>query len=138
MSTDDTIKYYVYPELIPRTEKLRELVALAHETAVQLDLRVKAVLIRSGLHHTMSVAGGYVRDPRGVHVTISFKTEEQLLRGTHVTYHCYVRSMSDHTWMCAYHGGEKPDTVLKNRGEVVWPPADELRLIPDFGHGYLP
>ncbi|KAF7712437.1 Uncharacterized protein PECH_003231 [Penicillium ucsense] len=113
-STDNTIKYYVYPEMMPRTEKLRELVALAHETVVQLDLRVKAVLIRSGLHSTMSFAGGYVRDLMGVHATISFKTEEQLLRGTHDTYHCY------------------------NRGEVVWPPADELELISDFGYGYLP
>lgn len=113
--------------------------ALAYQTARDRKPYPKAVLIRSEIHDTASINGVHQKDPLGPHVTLCYKDEDQLLRGTHVSSHGYVHGKDDLGFVRATHAGEKPDTAQRQQGKkTVWPSESELEVVPEIGYGHLP
>lgn len=82
------------------------------------------------MHDTTKLNGKYQKDPLGAHVTLCYKTEAHLRRGTHVASHGYVKSMADWTYKNATHDPEKLDDTKKRNGEEIWPVPDLLRELP--------
>ena len=52
------------------------------------------------------INGTHEKDPLGPHVTVCYKDENQLLHGTHVASHGYVRGKDDIGFVRATHAGE--------------------------------
>ncbi|KAL4981355.1 hypothetical protein BDW68DRAFT_196640 [Aspergillus falconensis] len=140
MSTVNMVKYYFYKGMVPKDQdRLRQLVALAYQTARDRKLYPKAVLIRSEIHDTTSINGVHQKDPLGPHVTLCYKDEDQLLRGTHVASHGYVHGKDNLGFVRATHAGEKADTAKRQQGKkTVWPSENELEAVPEIGYGHLP
>ncbi|KAJ5475335.1 hypothetical protein N7539_008401 [Penicillium diatomitis] len=140
MSTVNMVKYYFYKGMIPKDrDRLRQLVALAYQTARDRKLYPKAVLIRSEVHDTTSINGMHQKDPLGPHVTLCYKDKNQLLQGTHVASHGYVRGKDDIGFVRATHTGEKSDSARRQQGKkTVWPSENELEAAPEIGYSHLP
>ncbi|OHW96497.1 hypothetical protein CSPAE12_04846 [Colletotrichum incanum] len=139
MSTVNIVKYYFHKDHVPKTaERIQQLVALAYQTARDKQLYPRAVFIRSELHDTTSINGIRQRDPKGLHVTLCYKDDEQLRNGTHVACHGYVKDAESMAFKEATHAGEKPDLTRKrNKNRTpVWPSADELYAAPEIGYGH--
>ncbi|PYI21632.1 hypothetical protein BO99DRAFT_60249 [Aspergillus violaceofuscus CBS 115571] len=139
MSTVNIVKYYFYKGMVPKEQdRVRQLVALAYQTARDRKLYPKAVLIRSEVHDTTSINGIRQKDPLGPHVTLCYKDENQLAHGTHNASHGYVRGKDNLEFLRATHAGEKADTTTKQNGmKIVWPPESELEAIPEIGYGHI-
>ncbi|KAK3937193.1 hypothetical protein QBC46DRAFT_17124 [Diplogelasinospora grovesii] len=139
MSTINIVKYYFHKDHIPRPERMRQLVALAYQTARDKKLYPKAVFIRSDLHATTSINGVRQQDPKGLHVTLCYKGDEQLQKGTHIACHGYVNDEESMSFREATHAGEKPDsTKKKNKNRTaVWPSDDKLYAAEDIGYSHL-
>jgi hypothetical protein len=72
-------------------------------------------------------------------VTLCYKDENQLLHGTYVASHGYVRGKDDIEFVCATHAGEKTDSAKRQQGKkTVWPSENELEAVPEIGYGHLP
>ncbi|POR37539.1 hypothetical protein TPAR_02266 [Tolypocladium paradoxum] len=139
MSTINIVKYYFHKDHIPRTaERMHQLVALAYQTARDRQLYPRAVFIRSDLHATTSINGVRQQDPKGLHVTLCYKDNEQLQKGTHIACHGYVNDEESMSFREATHAGEKPDsTKKKNKNRTaVWPSEDKLYAAPEIGYGH--
>lgn len=93
---------------------------------------------RSREHPTTSRGGRHQPDPLGWHVTLCYKDEAQMSRGTHAASHGYVKGKGDLTFVKATHEGEKLDSVLKSNGKPVWPSENELDVAPEIGYGHFP
>lgn len=79
------------------------------------------------------------KDPSGPHVTLFYTDENQLLQGTHVANHGYVRGKDDIGFVPAAHAGEKKDSAKRQQGKkTVWPSENELEAVPEIGYGHLP
>ncbi|KAI0469697.1 hypothetical protein GGR56DRAFT_247715 [Xylariaceae sp. FL0804] len=129
MSTINVVKYYFHKDHVPRSAaRIRQLVALAYQTARDRQLYPRAVFIRSDLHVTTMINGVYQRDPKGHHITLCYKDDEHMKNDTHVACHGYVADTGTMSFKEATHAGEKPDSTLKgNRAQTrVWPPEDDL------------
>jgi hypothetical protein len=98
-----------------------------------------AHLSRSDLHATTSINGIHQPDPEGLHVTLCYKDDEQLSKGTHIACHGYVTDEETMAFREATHAGEKPDsTKKKSKGRTaVWPSEDQLYAAPEIGYGHL-
>ncbi|EHA19810.1 hypothetical protein ASPNIDRAFT_39238 [Aspergillus niger ATCC 1015] len=140
MSTVNMVKYYFYRGMLPADQdRLRQLLALAYQTARDRKLYPKAVLIRSEVHDTTSINGVRQKDPLGPHVTLCYKDETQILRGTHIASHGYVHGKDDLEFVRATHAGEKPDSAKRQQGrKTVWPSDEELVTAPEIGYGHFP
>ncbi|KAJ5188448.1 hypothetical protein N7472_007462 [Penicillium cf. griseofulvum] len=134
------VKYYFYKGMLPKTEeRKRQLIALAYQTARDRKLYPKAVLIRSEVHDTTSINGIRQKDPLGLHVTVCYKDGDQLLRGTHVASHGYVKDEVSVEFVEATHHPEKPDSTKRQRGtKTIWPSEDQLVAVAEIGHGHPP
>ncbi|KAK2754781.1 hypothetical protein FQN54_006674 [Arachnomyces sp. PD_36] len=129
------VKFFVVGN-IP-TRRLPQLMALAYQTANDLHLHPKAVLIRSDIHNTTSIQGKYQKDPKGLHLTICFKDAEQLANNTHIASHGYVGDQSDNFIHEATHTPEKSDGIKKKKsGLDVWP--SNLKCITEVAYGQVP
>ncbi|KAE8166058.1 hypothetical protein BDV40DRAFT_296870 [Aspergillus tamarii] len=139
MSTVNFVKYYFHKNLYPDTEeRLRRMIALAYRTARDWKLYPRAVFIRSEVHDTTTINGKHQKDPMGDHVTLCYKDEEQLRKGTHVASHGYVKDWETLEFDHATHHDEKPDSTRKKRGGAVWPSDNSLAIAPEIGYGHFP
>ncbi|KAJ6180921.1 hypothetical protein N7519_011382 [Penicillium mononematosum] len=110
MSTVNMVRYYFYKGMLPKTEE-----------------------------RTTSINGIRQKDPLGQHVTLCYKDENQLLQGTHVASHGYVKDEVSVEFVQATHHPEKPDSAKRQRGtKTVWPSEDQLVAAPEIGYGHLP
>lgn len=92
----------------------------------------------SGIHPTTWINGEYRKDPKGNHLTVCFKDEDMLARGTHVASHGYLTNKTDNHIREATHMDEKPDsTVLRRSGNAVWP-AGSIFYELEVAYGHLP
>lgn len=78
------------------------------------------------------------KDSLGPHVTLCYKDEDQLTKGTRVACHGYVEGPNRLIFVRSTHAGEKVDTWVKSSGDVVWPPEEELDEAPEIGYGHFP
>ncbi|EGP82811.1 uncharacterized protein MYCGRDRAFT_51365 [Zymoseptoria tritici IPO323] len=125
MSTVNIVKFYFHARHIPGSEaRMRQLIALAYQTARDKQLYPKAVFIRY--------------DPMGDHVTFSYKTQDNLGQDTHVACHGYVHDPETLQFKKATHAAEKPDSTKKGNKKPVWPDDEDLWEAPDVGYGHLP
>lgn len=86
-----------------------------------------------------SINGIRQKDLLGSHVTLCYKDEDQLRRGTHVASHGYVKDEVSMEFVKATHHPEKSDLAKRQRGmKVVWPSEDQLVAAPEIGYGHLP
>ncbi|KAJ5273578.1 hypothetical protein N7478_008703 [Penicillium angulare] len=139
MSTVNMIKYYFYEGLIPRSkERIRQLITLAYQTARDRKIYPKAILIRSEVHPTTSINGIRIKDPSGLYVTFCYKYEDQLLRGTHVASHGYVKDKATLKFVQATHHPEKSDLAKRQKGKTFWPAEEELIAAPEIAYSHLP
>ncbi|CCF33121.1 hypothetical protein CH063_05373 [Colletotrichum higginsianum] len=137
MSSINIVKYYFHAQQIPRSEaRMRQLVALAYQTARDKQLYPKAVFVRE-VHSTTTINGRRQKDPRGDHVTFSYKTQDHLGRETHVACHGYVKDPLSLEFKEATHAAEKPDSILKRNNKPVWPNDEDLWEAPDVGYGHM-
>jgi hypothetical protein len=90
------------------------------------------------LHDTTSINGVYQKDPKGPHITLCYKDDEQLQKGTHVACHGYVKDEETMELAEATDRGEKLDSTKKrNKNRTpVWPSSEELWAAPDIGYGH--
>ncbi|KAE8349408.1 hypothetical protein BDV28DRAFT_141294 [Aspergillus coremiiformis] len=138
MSTVNLVKYYFHKTMYPQSEeRLRKMIALAYQTARDRKIYPKAVFIRSEVHDTTSINGKRQKDPLGDHVTLCYKDEDQLRRGTHVASHGYVKDGSTLEFVQATHHAEKPDSTKKRNREDVWPSEESLAIAPEIGYGHF-
>jgi hypothetical protein len=79
-----------------------------------------------------------VQDPLGWHVTLCYKDEAQVSKGTHTASHGYIQGKGNLTFVQATHEGEKMDSFLKTNGKPVWPAEEQLEVAPDVGYGHFP
>lgn len=92
-------------------------------------------MCRSEVHGTTNINGKRQKDPLGDHVTLCYKDEDQLRRGTHVASHGYVKDGSTLEFVQATHHAEKPDSTKKRNREDVWPSEESLAIAPEIGYG---
>ncbi|KAK8061437.1 hypothetical protein PG994_007803 [Apiospora phragmitis] len=140
MSTINIVKYYFHSQQIPKTpERMHQLVALAYQTARDKQIYPRAVFIRSDLHDTTSINGVRQKDPKGLHITLCYKDDEHLQKGTHIACHGYVTDGESMSFKEATQAGEKPDVTKKNNKNrtPVWPSEDKLYAAPEIGYGHL-
>ncbi|KAK0631595.1 hypothetical protein B0T14DRAFT_5183 [Immersiella caudata] len=137
MSTINIVKYYFHKANVPREERIRLLIALAYRTARDRQLYPKAVFVRSDVHDTTTIDGKRQKDPRGPHVTFSYKTQDQLGSETHVACHGYVTDNETLQFREATHAEEKADATMKASGKAVWPGEDSLWEAPEIGYGHI-
>ncbi|KAK0368385.1 hypothetical protein CLIM01_14261 [Colletotrichum limetticola] len=139
MSTINIVKYYFHKANVPGTEaRMRQLIALAYQTARDKELYPQAVFVRSEVHLTTTINGRRQKDPRGAHVTFSYKSQDHLGRETHVACHGYVKDPETLEFKEATHADEKPDSIKKQSGKAVWPGAAHLWEAPEVGYGHMP
>lgn len=93
--------------------------------------------LRSAVHNTTFINGKYQRDPKGYHLTISYKNADQVEKRTHVSSHGYVTDESSLGFREATHSKEKPDSQPKRNGQPVWPPKDVLVEVMEVAYSYL-
>jgi hypothetical protein len=94
---------------------------------------------RSEVHDTTSINDIHQKDPLGPHVTLCYKDEDQLLRGTHAASHGYVSGKDNLDFVRATHDGEKADLAKRQQGKkTVWPSEEELKAAPEIGYSHLP
>ncbi|KAI0556269.1 hypothetical protein F4679DRAFT_578393 [Xylaria curta] len=138
MSTINIVKYYFHIRNIPATDvRKRQLVALAYQ-------RTKSSILRqyssgtSEVHNTTTINGRRQKDPRGDHVTFSYKSQDHQGRKTHVACHGYVKDTQTLEFKEATHADEKPDATKKQSGKAAWPEKIDLWEAPDIGYGHMP
>lgn len=98
---------------------------------------------RSAIHNTTSAGGKHNTDPKGWHVTIAFKTRDQVAREVHVASHGYTISKDNYTLLEGTHMPEKSDSFPrggKDSGKVIWPSEDLLEEYEDspIAYSHLP
>ncbi|PYI11410.1 hypothetical protein BO78DRAFT_457814 [Aspergillus sclerotiicarbonarius CBS 121057] len=140
MSTVNMVKYYFYKGKMPSSLKeLEDMVALAYQTARDMKLYPRAILIRSRHHKTTSINGKTKKDPKGWHLTFCYKDAEQLKSNTHTACHGYTKDK--HSWelLKSTHTGDKPDSAKRRyaRKASVWPGPEELDEAPEIRYGHL-
>ncbi|KAK2805334.1 hypothetical protein FQN50_006235 [Emmonsiellopsis sp. PD_5] len=137
MSTLNAVKFCFLNQ--PNAQTIRQYIAIAYQTATDQKLYPKAVLVRSGIHPTTTIDGKYQKDPKGDHLTLCFKDEEMLAKGTHVASHGYVDSKADWNIREARHSPEKPDsTAMKRNGRPVWPSGEAFAYEIEVAFGHVP
>ncbi|KAF4456879.1 hypothetical protein F53441_1090 [Fusarium austroafricanum] len=137
MSTVNVVKYYFHKANRPAKEARRlALIALAYQTARHQELYPKEVFIRSDVHYHSTIDGKRQKDPRGPHVTLSFKTEKLQGRGTHISCHSYVKDPKTLDFSDAIQTKERRDSMKKRSGTVVWPSKANLWEAPDVWYGH--
>ncbi|KAG6181991.1 hypothetical protein E4U27_002052 [Claviceps purpurea] len=82
------------------------------------------------MHSTTISEGERKPDPKGWHVTFSFKTQEQLDSGTHVTCHAYDYIDIRGNFAEATHSDEMTDSFEYDNGKTAWPPEALLDEVP--------
>ena len=78
-----------------------------------------------------------MKDPLGLYVTLCYKDEDQLLRGTHVASYGYVKDKVTLEFVQATHHPEKSDLTKRQKGKIVWPSEDELVAAPEIAYSHL-
>ncbi|KAF9768818.1 hypothetical protein IL306_013832 [Fusarium sp. DS 682] len=120
MSTGNAVKFFFPKANVPSTESRRQvLIALAYQAARNNELYPKEVLIRSGVHDMSTIDGKRLKDPRGAHITLSYKTKDSKGRDTHVSSHGYVRDLETLELSEAIQMKEKRDSSKKRGGRAV-------------------
>ncbi|PGG95063.1 hypothetical protein AJ79_10288 [Helicocarpus griseus UAMH5409] len=137
MSTVNAVKFCFLNR--PSTQTIRQYIAIAYQAATDQKLYPKVVLIRSGIHPTTTIDGKFQKDPKGDHLTLCFKDEAMLAKGTHVASHGYVHSKADWNIREACHSSEKLDsTIMKRNGRPVWPPGEAIQYEIEVAFGHVP
>ncbi|KAI1427202.1 hypothetical protein F5Y12DRAFT_739182 [Xylaria sp. FL1777] len=138
MSTVNFVRYFWYVANRPRSEDyMRQLIALAYQTATAQEIYPQEVLVRSDVHDTTTINGKRQKDPKGDHVTFSYKSRDHLGREVHVACHGYVTDRQTLEFREATHAPEKPDDVKNSRGNPVWPTRERLWEAPEVGYGHM-
>ncbi|KAF1952640.1 hypothetical protein CC80DRAFT_538057 [Byssothecium circinans] len=133
MSTLNIVKYYFHKGDVPTSKgRMHQLIALGYQTARAMELYPQAVLVRPPSPEKRQ------KDPRGDHVTFSYKTQDHLGRQTHVACHGYVKDRQTLEFKEAMHVGEKPDSTKKASGKDAWPGPASLWEAPEIGYGHIP
>ncbi|VZH87869.1 unnamed protein product [Fusarium fujikuroi] len=131
MSTINTVKYFFHKGNVPCTEAQRQrLIALAYQTARSQELYPKEVFIRSNVHEMSTIKGKRLKDPRGAHITLSYKTEDFQGRNTHVSCHGYTTNFKTLEFSESIKMKEKRDTSKKRGGKIIWPAETQLWEAP--------
>ncbi|EQK99683.1 hypothetical protein G6O67_003620 [Ophiocordyceps sinensis] len=135
-----SIKYYFHKRNVPNSvDRRNKLIALAYQAARDLKLNPQAVLIRSDAHDTTIINGIRGRDPKGMHVTLCYKNQDQLDKHRHVACHAYVDDKVNLGFKEATLAKEKPDSTPKHKKTApVWPGMDDLWVAPEIEYGDLP
>ncbi|KAG5991670.1 hypothetical protein E4U52_003430 [Claviceps spartinae] len=92
---------------------------------------------RSEVHNTTIIDGKVQKDPKGNHVTFSYKTLDHLKRETHIACHGYVNSPITLELREATFASEKADSVLKHNSKKAWPSMENLYQAPDIYVSHL-
>ncbi|KAF3354907.1 hypothetical protein VDGD_05248 [Verticillium dahliae] len=139
MSTVNIIKYYFHVEGLPKDPNyVRNLVRLAYQTATAKNLYPRAVFIRADVHSTTTINSIYQKDPKGDHITLCFKNEEHMRKGTHIACHGYVTDRNALNFREATDSPEKADsTKKKSNKKPVWPSSDKLQELPEGWYSHL-
>ncbi|KAJ5642291.1 hypothetical protein N7490_006291 [Penicillium lividum] len=140
MSTVNLVKYYFYKGKMPKNPKdLRDVVALAYQTARDMKLHPRAILIRSKHHKTTTINGQTGEDPKGWHLTFCYKDDQQLINKTHTACHGYTSDEYSWELLESTHAGDKPDSVKRrySRNANVWPGPEELDEAPEIGYSHI-
>ncbi|KAJ5240308.1 uncharacterized protein N7469_001899 [Penicillium citrinum] len=125
---------------MPKNPKdLRDVVALAYQTARDMKLYPRAILIRSKHHKTTTINGQTGEDPKGWHLTFCYKDDKQLINNTHTACHGYTKDETSWELLESTHAGDKPDSVKRrfSRNSNVWPEPEELDEAPEIGYGHF-
>ncbi|PYH48103.1 uncharacterized protein BP01DRAFT_421217 [Aspergillus saccharolyticus JOP 1030-1] len=142
MSTINIVRFYLLKRLVPcySPSQIPTLLSLAYRAVSARQRYPKAVLIRSYIHRDWYwkrhrkkriVDGTY-------HLTICYKDETHLAKGSHVVAHVYVQDQHDLTFVRACHSPEKLDSVLTPRGNPVWAPEERgLYDVHEVVYGHL-
>ncbi|KAI0399363.1 hypothetical protein F4802DRAFT_610950 [Xylaria palmicola] len=138
MSTVNVVKYFWHVQHRPQSEQImRQFIALAYQTATTQEIYPKEVLIR-GIHGTTTIKGIRQKDPKGDHVTFSYKTQDHLGREVHVACHGYIKNRETLELREATHAPAKPDSIPNGRGNPIWPSPEDLWEAPEVGYGHMP
>lgn len=84
-------------------------------------------LIRSNIHRTTRAGNGYIDDPKGWHVTVSFKDHELEQTKQNITAHGYTYGEHNFTLKEVTYTEAKSDTAGHNPRKPAWP--DNSRLV---------
>lgn len=95
------------------------------------------IITRSGIHDKTSKNGVRVKDPKGAHLTIYFKNEDQISNKTHSACHGYVPHPNVWELVEVTDEGEKQNNVKRRSGAVVRPTDADLDIAPDVGYSHL-
>ena len=93
--------------------------------------------ISGDIHAGKKIKGKYLPDGKGAHLTISYKTQEHLGRGTHITAHAYIFNSITMKLRQSCPRSEKEDSTLKPSGKAVWPTGDEIREVESIAYSHL-
>ncbi|OJJ43520.1 hypothetical protein ASPZODRAFT_161467 [Penicilliopsis zonata CBS 506.65] len=135
------VRYYFYKGKMPTNPKdLQDMVALAYQTARDMKLYPRAILIRSKHHKTTTINGKTGEDPKGWHLTFCYKDNKQLINNTHTACHGYTKDEFSWELIESTHAGDKPDSVKRRfaKKSSVWPGPAELDEAPEIGYGHFP
>jgi len=80
--------------------------------------------------------GRYQQDPKGDHLTLCFKDQEQVVKSTHTASHGYVDDRKTSVLREATHSGEKLDSTIVGSGRQAWPSEAQIEL--EIAYGHLP
>lgn len=85
---------------------------------------------RSDIHNTTTMGKKHVEDPKGYHVTFSYKNDVQVEKHLHITSHAYTNGKYDFTLISKEKFEQRPDDSprggRKGRrlGRVIWPDGE--------------
>lgn len=84
-----------------------------------------------------TINGKRLKDPRGAHITLSYKTKDFQGRNTHVSCHGYITNFKTPEISESIQMKEKRDTSRKRGGKIIWPAETQLWEAPGiwYGHG---
>ncbi|TWU72917.1 hypothetical protein ED733_004770 [Metarhizium rileyi] len=102
-----------------------------------MNERACRIFDKSEVHSTTIINGIVQKDPKGDHVTISYKTQDHLGRETHVACHGYVKDPLTLEFKEATHAAEKADSILKGNNKPAWPGQEDLWQAPDVGYAHM-
>ncbi|KAG6309920.1 hypothetical protein E4U44_006219 [Claviceps purpurea] len=139
MSHINIVKHYFHRLNVPKSRaRMDALIGLGYLTATEQNLYPSAIFIRSEVHDTTFKDGRWQKDPKGNHVCFSYKTRDQVDRGTHVSCHGYVKDPNTLEFREATFTLEKDDSTLKQNDQPVWPESKHLHEASDLHYSHMP
>ena len=120
------MRVYFPVGFILNPERKKALIGLVMKAIERLQVDATEVFIRADLHDSTSIGGRWVPDANGFHATFFYKTAAMAAESKHVASHAYTFGGDTYSLKEAVADAPKPDTVLRKRGNVSWPPMEAL------------